>query len=151
MGNEAAVAASIKKILEKDVKDSMMSTVAETVRDVQVRNINKTVYGRYVPKFYKRRFSDHGLTDRSNIRVNPRGKMGITMTNITRGNPRYGGDTRMRIAESIEFGTGVMAPIGARPFMKETYRDLRKNKGHVTALKWALHMKGYRILDRKLK
>ena len=151
MGNEAEVAAYLKKMLEKDVKDSMMSTVAETVRDVQIRNIDKTVYGRYVPKFYKRRFSDHGLKDRSNIRVNPRGKMGITMTNITRGNPRYGGDTRMRIAESIEFGTGVMAQIGARPFMKETYRNLRKNKDHIKALQWSLHLKGYKILKRAIK
>ena len=151
MSNEAAVAAHLKKIIEKDVKQSMITDVAETVRDVQVRAIDKTVYSKYTPKFYQRRQSDHGLKDRSNIRVNPRGKMGITMTNVTRGNPRYGGDTRVRIAESIEFGTGLMAQIGARPFMKETYRDLRKNKDHIKALKWSLHMKGYKILARKLK
>lgn len=151
MSNEAVVAAYLKKIIEKDVKQSMITDVADAVRDVQVRAIDTTVYGRYTPKFYQRRLSDHGLKDRKNIRVNSRGKMGITMTNITRGNPRYGGDTRMRIAESIEFGTGVMAQIGARPFMKETYINLRKNKDHIKALQWSLHLKGYKILKRAIK
>ena len=141
--NIARISQQLKAQIEKDISDVMIDGVARVVRNVHVDAIETEVYNKHSPKYYKRRREMKGLSDRRNIRVVRRGKMGISMTNITRGNPRYGGDSRMRIAESIEYGTGLMAPIGARKFFKKTGTNLRRSKAHTRALALGLQKKGY--------
>lgn len=145
--NIAIIAAQLKAEIVKDVKDVMAKEVSEAVTDTHIQAIETVVYNRYSPKYYVRRREVGGLSDRRNIRIRPRGKMGISMTNIARANPRYGGDSRMRIAESIEYGTGVMAPIGARRFFKQTTTNLRKGRVHTRALAVGLKTRGYKVKD----
>ena len=139
----ARIAQQLKAQIEKDISDVMIDGVARAVRNVHVDAIETEVYNKYSPKYYKRRREMKGLSDRRNIRVIRRGKMGISMTNITRGNPRYGGDSRMRIAESIEYGTGLMSPIGARKFFKKTGTNLKRSRAHTRALALGLKNNGY--------
>ena len=139
----ARIAQQLKAEIEKDIADVMIDGVARTVRNVHIDAIETEVYNKYSPKYYKRRRELRGLSDRRNIRVIRRGKMGISMTNITRGNSRYGGDSRMRIAESIEYGTGLMAPIGARRFFKKTGANLKRSRAHTRALALGLKNRGY--------
>lgn len=139
----ARIAKQLQKEIEADVKAVMDYEVANAVRSAHISAIETEVYNKYSPKYYRRRREVRGLTDRRNIRVIRRGKMGISMTNITRGNPRYGGDSRMRIAESIEHGTGLMAPIGPRRFFKKTSANLKRGRLHTRALALGLKKRGY--------
>ena len=137
------ISQQLKAQIEKDIAAVMIDGVARVVRSVHVDAIEMEVYNKYSPKYYKRRREMRGLSDRRNIRVIRRGKIGISMTNITRGNPRYGGDSRMRIAESIERGTGLMAPIGPRRFFKKTTLNLKRSRAHTRALATGLKNRGY--------
>ena len=146
MGFDAArIAQQLKAEIEKDIAAVMIDGVARAVRNVHVDAIETEVYNKYSPKYYKRRREMKGLSDRRNIRVIRRGKTGISMTNITRGNPRYGGDSRVRIAESIEHGTGLMASIGPRRFFKKTVTNLTRSRAHTRALALGLKNKGHTV------
>ena len=141
--NVSVVAQQLKAQIEADIAAVMIDGVARAVTDTHIQAIETEVYNKHSPKYYKRRREMRGLSDRRNIRVIRRGKLGISMTNITRSNPRYGGDSRMRIAESIEQGTGLMAPIGPRKFFKRTGLNLKRSRAHTRALALGLKNKGY--------
>ena len=139
----ARIAQQLKAEIEADIADVMIDGVARAVRVIHADAIETVVYNKYSPKYYKRRRELGGLSDKRNMRVVKRGKMGISMTNITRANTRYKGDGRMRIAESIEQGTGLMAPIGPRRFFRKTVTNLKRSKAHTKALAIGLKNKGY--------
>jgi len=144
--NEVSVASQLKKELELYIIGAM-SDVGEAVKDEHQDAIERVVYNKYAPRYYKRRMELSGLKDRGNMPITRYGKLGIQMRNITRANPRYGGDGRFMIADSIEYGTGVMAQIGSRPFFAETIRSLKKNGTHLYALKKGLEKQGVKVLS----
>lgn len=149
MFDVARVAQQLKAEIEADIRSVMDYEVANAVRTMHAQAIETEVYNKYSPKYYRRRREAGGLSDRRNMRVIKRGKLGISMTNITRANTRYGGDSRMRIAESIERGTGLMAPIGARKFFKKTTTNLRRSRAHTRALALGLKKRGYIVKEIK--
>lgn len=149
MSSVSTISKELKLEIENAVISAMQNEVSVVVKNKMQEHIQVHVYNRYAPKYYIRRQEIDGLKDKRNISVKRYGKMGVTISNIARANPRYGGDGRMRIAESIEYGTGIMAQIGARPFFKMFTKDLRQNGAHIDALANGLRRQGINVLNTK--
>jgi hypothetical protein len=151
------------KYINEQIEDTMKDEVLETVRDVEQEKIQEVVYDAYRPTEdrWERRYSNGGLMDRDNIRIEEFDKTndGYSMfiKNMTGGNPTANPvqdftDAPNYLAGIIEYGRpdkkgyytwgsnhDFMKP---RPFTYETIRELERTLLHVHAMKRGLRRRG---------
>lgn len=135
-----AKSSSFKSIsqLKKKVLSDIHSKISEERSKTKIKNVNrmnvsKEVYSVYEPARFMRRADEGGLTDPSNIHVDPTiglDNVTITLTNTTE--PKgfdAAGKTSPFLAPVVEFGTGGNKPWEKpRPFMESTEEDLEEGR-----------------------
>ena len=157
--------ADLEKHLKNAIKDSLAHEVFETVRDVEQKNIDETVYDVYDPKVYPnikagihRRETQGGLIADENIVPTMIGDDTLIVTNETPPNPyaRDGATTNKNLAELIEYGDGYKGftydypeedtekykYMNPRPFTANTIEELVTTGKHKKALKDGLLRQG---------
>lgn len=164
----------LESVLNKKIQTALQTEVKEIVRDVIIDHIFTDVYDVYDSAIYWRRltqtgldsgspFDDSentGLLDPNNLRFTFDGKGGMIVENITLGSRYYyeynNGQPVWKISKNagkyiapiIESGNGydvfgdTMIP---RPFMKNSYKDLKVNHYHTQALKLGLQKQGLEV------
>lgn len=128
--------------IQKDIGETLKSTVAKEVKSVMKDEIEKEVYIKYNPRKYKREMDDGGLTDEDNINVQL-----IDETTLVVESSRYDG-TR-NVSEIVETGKGYMYnfPYAGvpRPFTESTIERIQSEEIHMRTLKDGLIHKGYEV------
>lgn len=122
--------------IEDSVKETLKEDVAETVKENMAEEIQANVYNAYSPLYYKRRGSQGGLGDKSNMEAKVDGST-LTVKNIT---PLDNGRTDWELDEIVCKGYGNM-PF-ARDFCGGTKERLEENGDHIEALKYGLKKRG---------
>ncbi|MEL3959403.1 hypothetical protein NST17_19820 [Caldifermentibacillus hisashii] len=144
----------IKHLNERVIKNALGNEVAEKVRDIEQRKIDKTVYSGYRPStsdgepwVYKRRRDNGGLRDRKNmiadVQVTSDG-VKLSVENVTTGS-----QDNFKIADLIEYGDNTNGKeyaykrnrdgtadqyLRSRPFTKNTIEELKRTGEHIDAL-----------------
>lgn len=153
--------------LKKRIQNALANEVNDVVGDVMQDHIIQDVYDVYDPVIYSRRMNNGGLLDRDNIVSDFRGELGLSVKNITLGDKYYslrtysksGGYTstpmisqnyNKPIVGVIETGEGYDVKGWEydgvpRPFMKNTYEDLKDNHYHTIAMKNGLERQGLEV------
>lgn len=157
----------LEKELQKRIQNALGTEVNDVVKDVMQDHIVSDVYDKYSPIIYTRRLNNSGLLDRDNIVSDFKGDLRLSVKNVTLGNKSYnireyaksGGYTakpmvsqnyNKPIAEVIETGQGYDVKGWEydgvpRPFMRNTYEDLRDNHHHTNAMKDSLKRQGLEV------
>lgn len=157
--------------IEEKVRETLHDDVLEKVKDVEQKKIQEEVYDAYKPTegtYIDRRYSNGGLMDRDNIRIeqytNRNGEQSIFIKNMTGGNPLANPvqdftDAPNYLAGIIEHGRYVSGGnamgvytknkyntqynyLKPRPFTYETIRELDRTLAHLHALKLGLKKRG---------
>jgi hypothetical protein len=146
----------LEKELSKRINIALGVDVADIVRDVMTDHIVQDVYEAYEPIGYERRYNKNGLLDPNNIISIIDGYGGLSVQNITLGNPYYIRDgqsvksknSNLPITNVIETGEGYDTWKGSspRPFMKNTHDDLKENHYHTKAMKSGLKKQGLEVV-----
>lgn len=153
--------------LKKRIQNVLVNEVSDVAKDNMQEHIVSDVYNKYDPVIYARRMNNGGLLDRNNIVSDLKGDLKLSVKNVTLGDKYYsireysksGGYTskpmisqnyNKPIAEVIETGQGYDVKgweyYGVpRPFMRNTYEDLRDNHCITTAMKNGLKRQGIKI------
>lgn len=150
--------------LTKMINDALVNDVSEEIRYVMYSHIFYdvyTAYDRYLQSMnsdlvYKRRYSDNGLLLESNIKTDLVGNGMLALYNVTKGNPYYERDGKIQhsknankyIAPIIESGKGydISMPLGARPFIHNTYEEIAEKHIHTFTLKEVLTKQGLEVI-----
>ena len=153
--------------LKKRIQNALVNEVNDVVQDVMQDHIISDVYDVYDPVMYTRRMNNGGLLDRDNIVSDLKGDLRLSVKNVTLGDKYYslrtydksGGYTskpmisqnyNKPIAGVIETGEGYDVKGWEydgvpRPFMRNTYEDLRDNHYHTIAMKNGLERQGLEV------
>ena len=127
------------KRIEKDIQETLVNEVADTVKDEMKQAIDDTVYSTYEPEYYKRRGEQGGLLDEDNITVTEL-ENGILLRNTA---PLDNDDAAYDLDHIVIDGSGNQ-PF-PRDFIEETKERLEDNKAHVEAMVQGLKKKGYDV------
>lgn len=152
--------------VNKRIFEALNNDVAEVIKVVEQRNVEDVVYQGYVtsnlggqPWRYKRRRTNNGLQDKKNMIHNVKWTADgfvLSIENITTGSR-----DSFKIADLVEYGDGYNGKeyewkrnrdgtaeeyLKARPFTKETIRELKTNKEHIYAFKRAMKAKGINLI-----
>lgn len=156
---------NLSKFLNGKIADAMKTDVAETVRNVEQKNIDDTVYSGYRPSTsdgepwrYERRRDNGGLRDRKNmvadVQVTSDG-VKLLVENITTGS-----QDNFRIDDLVEYGDGTNGKeygykrnrdgtadqyLRGRPFTRNTIEELERTGEHVDALINGLRKNGIEV------
>lgn len=141
----------LEKHLTKQVSSVIEDDCASAIIEAEKSNIEKTVYGVYRPRKYKRRRNAGGLIANENFMVYNDDELSITVENVTPASLDYDG-TDKNLPELIVKGHGDpweydyphegVAYMKSRDFVSATKEDLEQNKQHVKALKDGLEKRG---------
>ena len=146
----------LRKHLQQKIDKTLISKVADTIREAEHKNIDETVYDAYDPHVYQRRGDNGGIGDMRNMKAELVEDGKLIVTNETKPNDNYNHSmpSSAPLAEVIEFGHGYNGyqydyppsnetPCGQpRPFIKNTYEELKNTGNHVDALKKGLRKQG---------
>ena len=162
----------LEGILKKKIQKTLETEVKDTLRDIVVDHIFTDVYDSYAPNIYRRRqtqsganinspfdnTSKTGLLDPNNLKFTFDGKGGISVQNVAVGSKYYFSNGKtyisknagLPIANVIETGNGYDSSNWEydgvpRPFMKNSYMDLKVNHYHTQALKLGLQEQGLEV------
>lgn len=146
----------MQKILQSTITDALSTDVAEDIKKIEAKQVEKLVYGVYAPVFYKRREGGGGLADVANMVTNV-GNMEIAVKNETPFNNAYDFNSPSfvpppnsgnELAILVEGGHGSGGYIynypyydeylAPRPFTQGTIEELKKGalkKSFIQALK----------------
>lgn len=155
----------LEDYLNKQMADVMQKEVAEKVKDVEQKQIDKTVYDGYSPSSddgepwqYERRRDKGGLRSRDNMDVDVQmvgNGVELTVENTTKGK-----DDNFEIADLVEYGDGYNGKqytykrnrdgtaneyLRARPFTKNTADELEMTGEHIDAMKKGLKARGLSV------
>ena len=155
---------SLEEEIMTELESSMLNAlqdngeVSETAKDLQIEAINEEVYGVYSPRIYNRRYSNKGLEDKRNMKVNiskiPNG-FHFSMTNETKTNPYTNEDGSWKPIYSnlesdynldmiIEEGMGGNEPYSRpRPFIQETQNKINNSNEIEQSIVKALRNAGF--------
>lgn len=133
--------AELEKYLLKQISDSLKTEVALDSRDLMREHIQDDVYSQYRPSEYERTFELINSCETSMETSDT-----LKLTNARKG------DEGEDVPNIIEYGKGYKwgyirnldEIIGPRPFIKNTFLDLRSGKAKVF-LGNALHNRGFKI------
>ena len=107
----------------------MQDVIKEKIKE----HLETDVYAKYTPYVYQRRKEDGGLLDPDNIEIKPINNSSLDTTISVKNIAEYNGypDNQFyeTLAERIEYGIprGRVPYKKPRPFMQETYEDLKKS------------------------
>ena len=110
-------------------EEDMQKAIKETMQE----HLETDVYAQYTPYVYQRRKEDGGLLDADNIEIKPINNSGLDTTISVKEVAGYNGQPDNQIydtlAERIEYGLprGRVPYKRPRPFMQETYEDLKQS------------------------
>lgn len=130
---------SLCRHIEKQIQDTMVNEVADTVKDNMTEAVHTSVYDAYSPEYYKRRMNNGGLSDTHNMEVTEI-QNGISVHNAA---PLDNGRNDYNLDEIIVYGLGNQ-PF-ERDFYAETVERLQENQEHTEALKQGLKKRGIMI------
>lgn len=130
---------SLCRHIEKQIQDTMVNEVADTVKDNMTEAVHTSVYDAYSPQYYNRRMNNGGLSDTHNMEVTEI-KNGISVHNAT---PLDNGRNDYNLDEIIVYGLGNQ-PF-ERDFYAETAERLQENQEHTEALKQGLKKRGIEV------
>lgn len=130
---------SLCRHIEKQIQDTMVNEVADTVKDNMTEAVHTSVYDAYSPQYYNRRMNNGGLSDTHNMEVTEI-KNGISVHNAT---PLDNGRNDYNLDEIIVYGLGNQ-PF-ERDFYAETAERLQENQEHMEALKQGLKKRGIEV------
>lgn len=130
---------SLCRHIEKQIQDTMVNEVADTVKDNMSEAVHTSVYDAYSPQYYNRRMNNGGLSDTHNIEVTEI-QNGISVHNAT---PLDNGRNDYSLDEIIVYGLGNQ-PF-ERDFYTETADKLQENQEHTEALKQGLKKRGIEV------
>lgn len=125
--------------IEKQIQDTMVNEVADTVKDNMTEAVHTSVYDAYSPQYYKRRMNNGGLSDTQNMEVTEI-QNGISVHNAA---PLDNGRNDYNLDEIIVYGLGNQ-PF-ERDFYAETAERLQENQEHTEALKQGLKKRGIEV------
>lgn len=130
---------SLCRHIEKQIQDTMVNEVADTVKDNMTEAVHTSVYDAYSPQYYNRRMNNGGLSDTHNMEVTEI-KNGISVHNAA---PLDNGRNDYNLDEIIVYGLGNQ-PF-ERDFYAETAERLQENQEHTEALKQGLKKRGIEV------
>lgn len=130
---------SLCRHIEKQIQDTMVNEVADTVKDNMTEAVHTSVYDAYSPQYYNRRMNNGGLSDTQNMEVTEI-QNGISVHNAT---PLDNGRNDYNLDEIIVYGLGNQ-PF-ERDFYAETTERLQENQEHTEALKQGLKKRGIEV------
>lgn len=144
----------LRNHLKTKIKKALVGEVFETVKKVQLEHVRTDVHDAYNPSIYERRMFD-GISDPDNIKCHVKDTK-IEIENITEFNPDYGTENYgSGLVKLIEYGHGKIGYYydypgsddytDSRPFIHNTYKDLKENKQHILVLKSELKKQGMKI------
>lgn len=125
--------------IEKQIQDTMVNEVADTVKDNMTEAVHTSVYDAYSPQYYNRRMNNGGLSDTHNMEVTEI-QNGISVHNAA---PLDNGRNDYNLDEIIVYGLGNQ-PF-ERDFYAETAERLQENQEHMEALKQGLKKRGIEV------
>lgn len=125
--------------IEKQIQDTMVNEVADTVKDNMTEAVHTSVYDAYSPQYYKRRMNNGGLSDTHNMEVTEI-QNGISVHNAA---PLDNGRNDYSLDDIIVYGLGNQ-PF-ERDFYAETADKLQENQEHTEALKQGLKKRGIEV------
>lgn len=131
---------SLCRHIEKQIQDTMVNEVADTVKDNMTEAVHTSVYDAYSPQYYNRRMNNGGLSDTQNIEVTEI-KNGIAVhdaASLDNGRNDYSLD-------EIIVNRGVLGYPQSRDFYAETADKLQENQEHTEALKQGLKKRGIEV------
>jgi len=105
----------------------------EIIKKTMQEHLETNVYAKYTPYVYQRRKEDGGLLDTDNIEIKPINNNSLDTTISVKNIAEYNGypDNQFyeTLAERIEYGIprGRVPYKKSRPFMQETYEDLKQS------------------------
>ena len=105
----------------------------EIIKKTMQEHLETNVYAKYTPYVYQRRKEDGGLLDTDNIEIKPINNNSLDITISVKNIAEYNGypDNQFyeTLAERIEYGIprGRVPYKKSRPFMQETYEDLKQS------------------------
>lgn len=130
---------SLCRHIEKQIQDTMVNEVADTVKDNMTEAVHTSVYDAYSPEYYNRRMNNGGLSDTQNMEVT-KIQNGISVHNAT---PLDNGRNDYSLDDIIVYGLGNQ-PF-ERDFYTETAERLLENQEHTEALKQGLKKRGIEV------
>lgn len=130
---------SLCRHIEKQIQDTMVNEVADTVKDNMTEAVHTSVYDAYSPQYYNRRMNNGGLSDTHNMEVTEI-QNGISVHNAA---PLDNGRNDYNLDEIIVYGLGNQ-PF-ERDFYAETAERLQENQEHMEALKQGLKKRGIEV------
>lgn len=130
---------SLCRHIEKQIQDTMVNEVADTVKDNMTEAVHTSVYDAYSPQYYNRRMNNGGLSDTHNMEVTEI-QNGISVHNAA---PLDNGRNDYSLDDIIVYGLGNQ-PF-ERDFYAETADKLQENQEHTEALKQGLKKRGIEV------
>lgn len=147
----------LEKYINKKIKESLVTDVAQGVKETIKEHVQSDVYDQYNPTMYVRREANGGLLDDDNYLIKEI-KDGVSVTNVTTDggySEEYYGDYATHpdtwIVPIIESGVGyswtrskIYQTQQARPFMANSREELRNGKAK-RYLKDSLQKRGLKV------
>lgn len=153
----------LENYIKKQIASSMVSDVAESIKEVEIEMIQKDVFNPYTPFLYQRR-SVGGIDDPSNMNTSEPNIVGNQIS-ISISNDATGfNDTTFKIAPLIEYGDAKYTGndvgqgeydfkfnhvgtedkfLSPRPFIEDTVQTVESTGLHIETLKKSLQSKGF--------
>ena len=128
--NKSQLANYLQGLIAYSLQEEDMQKV---IKDTMKEHLETDVYAKYTPYVYQRRKEDGGLLDPDNIEIKPVNNNSLDTTISVKETAEYNGypDNQFyeTLAERIEYGipNGRLPYKKPRPFMQETYEDLKKS------------------------
>lgn len=126
--------------IEKQIQDTMVNEVADTVKDNMTEAVHTSVYDAYSPQYYNRRMNNGGLSDTQNMEATEI-QNGISVHNAA---PLDNGRNDYSL-DDIIVNRGVLGYPQSRDFYAETADKLQENQEHTEALKQGLKKRGIEV------
>ncbi len=131
---------SLCRHIEKQIQDTMVNEVADTVKDNMTEAVHTSVYDAYSPQYYNRRMNNGGLSDTQNMEVTEI-QNGISVHNAA---PLDNGRNDYDL-DDIIVNRGVLGYPQGRDFYAETAERLQENQEHTETLKQGLKKRGIEV------
>ena len=138
--------------IQSDIEDVLMDDVLDTIKDIELKHVERDVFFVYSPKIYKRR-GVGGIDDPDNIIGTVR-NMELTVDNVTPFNDDYGtSNSGVGLAELINDGDNLHGYFydypgefnQPRPFIDNTVEEIEQTDDVENALAKGLRRKKYDV------
>lgn len=138
--------------IQSDIEDVLMDDVLDTIKDIELKHVERDVFSVYSPTIYKRR-GVGGIDDPDNI-IGTVNNMELTVDNVTPFNDDYGtSNSGVGLAELINDGDNLHGYFydypgefnQPRPFIDNTVEEIEQTDEVENALAKGLRRKKYDV------